>query len=239
VNKLVVFDIDGTLTDTIGVDDECYREAIAAALDVAADTVDWSGAAHVTDAGIFEWLCARHGRPIPAAGAVAETRDRFVERLKVELANHPDAFTAIPGARAALASLDATGWRMAVATGGWGPSARMKLQAAHLSVDDAVLACADDATARADIVQLAMARAERFYGCRFDRVVVLGDARWDVDAAALLGLPFIGIASEARASMLHAAGAHIVLADYSDIDTFHAALSAARAPTRSDSLTVG
>ena len=29
MNKLVVFDIVGTLTNTIGVDDECYRVAIA------------------------------------------------------------------------------------------------------------------------------------------------------------------------------------------------------------------
>jgi hypothetical protein len=34
VSRLAIFDIDGTLTDTNGVDDESYRVAVAAAIGV-------------------------------------------------------------------------------------------------------------------------------------------------------------------------------------------------------------
>src|SRR5439155_18578760 len=71
VNRLAIFDIDGTLTDTNGVDDDCYRIAIAEALGVAPSAIDWSGAAHVTDSEIFRWLCAVHRRTEPSADELA------------------------------------------------------------------------------------------------------------------------------------------------------------------------
>ena len=68
MNRLAIFDVDGTLTDTTGVDDDCYRDAAAAALGVSPSIVDWSGAAHFTDAGILQWLWSAHreaSRPSP------------------------------------------------------------------------------------------------------------------------------------------------------------------------------
>ena len=81
MNRLAIFDIDGTLTDTNGVDDDCYRTTIAEALGVTADAVDWSGAAHVTDSEIFRWLCDAHRRREPSADEMARARSQFVERL--------------------------------------------------------------------------------------------------------------------------------------------------------------
>lgn len=83
MNRLAIFDIDGTLTDTNGVDDECYRAAVGEAIGVAEGDIDWSGAAHVTDSEIFQWLCRVHGRGVPSASFIAEARSRFVERRGV------------------------------------------------------------------------------------------------------------------------------------------------------------
>ncbi len=231
MNRLAVFDIDGTLTDTNGVDNDCYRSAVAEALALPEDSIDWAGAAHVTDAGIFAWLCAAHGRDGVATSALAHAREHFFVRLAAALERSPDRFSAISGAPAAMRRLTTSGWFVAFATGGWGPSAKMKLRAADIDVNEAVLACADDAVARADIVRLAIDRAQHHYKvAAFDRVVVLGDAPWDVRTAIELDLPFIGIGKGERAERLRHHGARAVLSDYTDFGAFRNALEVALPP---------
>jgi phosphoglycolate phosphatase-like HAD superfamily hydrolase len=106
----------------------------------------------------------------------------------------------------------------------------MKLRAAGIDVNDDVLACADDAAARTDIVRLAIDRAQRHYETTFGRIVVLGDAPWDVRAAIELELPFIGIGKGERADRLRHHGALAVLPDYDDFNAFRDALNLARPP---------
>ena len=230
MNRLAIFDIDGTLTDTNGVDDECYCITVAEVLGVPASAIDWSGAAHVTDGEIFRFLCTVHGRDEPSPGEVARARTQFVDGLTRALEREPTRFAPIAGARAALLLLADHGWSLAVATGGWGPSARLKLQAAGIAIDDEVLASADDALSRTEIVQLARCRAEAYYGCPFDRVVSVGDGVWDVQTARALELPFVGIGAGERADRLRRSGARTVLPDYSNLDAVLAAFESATAP---------
>lgn len=129
-----------------------------------------------------------------------------------------------------LRDLPQRDWCVAFATGGWRPSALLKLRVAEIALDEAVFACADDARTRADIVRLAHARAESFYERRFDRVVSVGDGVWDVQTAAALRLPFVGIGKGAHAERLRTAGAQIVVSDYADLDEFRNALDVAAPP---------
>jgi phosphoglycolate phosphatase-like HAD superfamily hydrolase len=120
---------------------------------------------------------------------------------------------------------------VAVATGGWLASATVKLRAAGVEAAELPpMACADDAESREDIVRLAWQRAEAQAGITFDRVVSIGDAPWDVRTARSLGLPFIGIATGARAERLRTAGAQMVLPNFSDRAAVVAALSVCREP---------
>jgi phosphoglycolate phosphatase-like HAD superfamily hydrolase len=232
MNRLAIFDIDGTLTDTNGVDDEAYSTAVAGAIGVAPEVIDWSGALHVTDAEIFRHLCGMHGVGEPSVDLISRARAEFVDGLTSMLNESPHRFVEIRGAAKMLGRLASEGWCVALATGGWGPSARLKLRAAGLDVNDALLACADDGISRADIVRLARERAEAFYVRRFDRVVSVGDGVWDVTTASTLELPFIGIATGEKAERLRHAGADIVFADYQNISEFLSALTTANAPRR-------
>jgi len=229
VNRLAIFDIDGTLTDTNGVDDDCYRAAVADALAIDPGAYDWEQAAHITDAGIFQWVACELGLPAPSSAETERAIATLGEQLAAVCEREPHRFAEIAGASAALNALRADGWCVAVATGCWGVSARLKLRAAGINVPEAVVACADDAIARADIVQLAQRRAEQHYGQTFDRVVALGDGPWDVRAAAELGIPFIGIGG--RAPELRRLGASYVLPDYRDVEALRRALVEAVAPT--------
>jgi len=230
MRRLAVFDIDGTLTDTNAVDEECYLRAVAEVLGLEAAALDWSQAPHVTDSALLRWLCERHCGRTLGDGEAEATIGRFLELLRAELAAAPGRFRATPGAPAVIGCLREAGWEVALATGGWEPSARLKLAAAGLAADDLVLASASDAPTRQEILELAADRAMERGGGAFSRIVAVGDALWDLRTAAALGWPFVGVASGERASRLRAAGASVVLEDLADPAAFRAALEAAAVP---------
>jgi len=65
---LVIFDIDGTLTDTNLVDGECYWRAVSTILGLSGEQPDWSDFRDTTDVGIAAELCMRHlGRQLSSA----------------------------------------------------------------------------------------------------------------------------------------------------------------------------
>jgi len=230
VNSLAIFDIDGTLTDTNAVDDACYRSAVAETLGLAETAIDWTGTPHFTDRGIFDWLFAKHHRTVPSEDDVRSARERLTELLTAAMETSPARFTPIVGSTRVFGHLASNGWRVSIATGCWRPSALMKLRAAGIELDEALIACADDAASRADIVTASRKRAQNFYGCEFSRVVSIGDGVWDVTTASELGLPFIGVGRGERRDRLQRAGAGVVIEDYTDLSAFVSALESAPVP---------
>lgn len=176
--NLAVFDIDGTLTDTNQVDTECFAEAVQRVLGKPI-TTDWSSYPNVTDSGILR--------------AVGCSEPEIVRvRLHFFALLHERTFDEIRGARKLLARIAREpDWRIAYATGGWEASARMKLASAGLPLD-LPLGSSDDADTREEIVRRAIDRATEEYGCRFKRIVLIGDGAWDRKTAEKLRLPFIG-----------------------------------------------
>jgi hypothetical protein len=64
----------------------------------------------------------------------------------------------------------------------------------------------------------------------FDAYFAVGDGVWDVETAAALGIPFIGVARGEQAARLRERGAEVVLDDLSDAAGFLRAIE--RAATR-------
>ncbi|HEU5186607.1 MAG TPA: HAD family hydrolase, partial [Gemmatimonadaceae bacterium] len=229
-SQLAIFDIDGTLTATNAVDDECYARAVGETLDVAPEAVDWSGTPHVTDVAIARHLWARYRARAAEAHDLAEIQQRFLAMLRAELTRAPERFVAIAGAGTLFPHLRRAGWHVALATGGWLASATVKLRAAGLVATELPMACADDADSREDIVRLAWHKAEAQAGVAFDRVVSVGDAPWDVRTARSLGLPFVGVATGALADRLRTEGAKTIVPDFSDAAAVLAAFTSAASP---------
>jgi phosphoglycolate phosphatase-like HAD superfamily hydrolase len=219
---LAVFDIDGTLTATNEVDDECFLRAVRDVLGLDV-TPDWADAPHVTDAALASWLCEQYSGRSLQDGEVAAILARFIALLEHALAHQPGRFAPIAGAPDVFKRLHAHGWDSAMATGGWTDSARLKLRAIGVDVDATALATSTDAHTRVEILELAVSRAPG----RHTRVVSIGDGVWDVDAARKLGWPFIGIGTGTRAERLRKAGATVVLPDLLDTATLIRALETA------------
>jgi phosphoglycolate phosphatase-like HAD superfamily hydrolase len=220
--RLVIFDIDGTLTQTTNADAECFVRSLAEVCGFTDVDTDWSRYRHATDSGIFQEIYeARVGRP-PSPMEVSQFRRHFVGLLEVASSEAP--FVAVTGVSQLISRLtDSSTLRVALATGAWRDSARLKMASAGLCYDDYPAASSDDASDRESIVRLSMQRAAERYG-RLGRAVYVGDGIWDARTCRRLGIPFIGVAMVDRAARLAAEGAVRVFADFGDTDSFLSSL---------------
>ena len=230
--KLAVFDLDGTLTRTVGADGECFKRALEDTLEIETVNSNWSEYEHVTDAGIFgDVVRATFGRE-PKSEDVSICVRRLLQLLEELHCSNRDVFGQVRGANALLASLaDRGGWRAAIATGAWEPAARFKIKVADIAVEELPAAFVEDGPARESILETAIARAAELYVApAFDRVVSIGDAVWDLRTAQNLGLPFLGIADADGAARLRELGASHVIEDYRNQGQFWSCLEEATVP---------
>jgi beta-phosphoglucomutase-like phosphatase (HAD superfamily) len=75
--RLAIFDIDGTLTATNEVDDECFLRAVSETLGVDCGAVDWSDMPHVTDSAIARSLWTRDRGREPTKRDIQALQRRF------------------------------------------------------------------------------------------------------------------------------------------------------------------
>ena len=156
MTRLLMFDIDGTLTATDRVDTECYVQAMSEHLGAPIDS-DWSRYRHVTDSGIAAELFEMHHR---APEELSIVRRRFVELFEQALQTMPESGKQVAGAAEFLSRVrQSPGWLVGLATGGWGGSAKAKLRQAGIDVQGLPFASADDAEARIDIMKSCLNRA--------------------------------------------------------------------------------
>jgi phosphoglycolate phosphatase-like HAD superfamily hydrolase len=220
--KLVIFDIDGTLTQTSRVDEICFTRAFADThgLQVLAD--HWTDCPHVSDSGLMSHLFQHYFGRDPHDHESGPIKQRLVDLLEEHHRMDRSYFAEIPRAAETFNRLvESRGWSKAIATGCWQPSAEMKLRAASINYHGVPGGFAEDGVARESIVGAAISRSSVSYQRdSFDRIVSVGDGVWDVRTAARLGLAFVGVASGARAEMLRDAGAKHVIPDFEDADRF-------------------
>ncbi|MDZ4754373.1 MAG: HAD family hydrolase [Phycisphaerae bacterium] len=221
---LVIFDIDGTLTQTMHIDEACYEDAVRREWGITGISTDWGAYEHSTDNAIASEIFRTHrGRDVTHA-ELAALRERFAGLI---YAGSDSEFVAVPGAAELLAALPALGWRVAIATGGWTLTAQHKLERAGIPWRGIPAAFACDARPREEIIRIAATRAGV---STLERVIYIGDGVWDARACRRLGIPFVGVGEGPKAERLRAEGATQVLADYRDRERVVDALRHAEVP---------
>ena len=213
--NLAVFDIDGTLANTNQVDAICYVRALELEFGLTGIDDDWSHYTHSTDPGIMNQVFRQNLGRLPSQAEVAAFQGRFLALLMEERRKNPGQFREVKGAGALLRHLaDIPDWIAAFATGGWAVTAKFKLEAAGLPFIGLPFACGDDAVSREDIIRKAVHRARKLTGTEgFDGIVSLGDGVWDIKAAGILKIGFIGVGDQAR---LLDMGAGLAVPDFQD-----------------------
>src|SRR2546422_8697277 len=101
--KLVMFDIDGTLTQTYQADETCFVQALREVFGFTDINTDWASYPHCSDSGILEMLFQiRLGRsPLPAE--ISTFQAHFVSPLTAATVIQP--LNPLAGGRNFLCSL--------------------------------------------------------------------------------------------------------------------------------------
>lgn len=238
--RLVVFDIDGTLTLGDGLGTRCFFSAFDEAFGVVEIPRRLEAYRESTDVGIArEALSAAWGRP-PTEVELDELKAVYLRRLEQEVGRLPGAYRPVPGADRAVARLLAGGdWAVALATGNWRRAAHLKLSSAVIPFGELKGGFSEDGDSRAAVLRAALSQAghEADPG-RFERVVYVGDQPWDLAAATAAGVDFIGVESGRNGRRLAQAGASVI-EDFECFESFLALLeggmgTAAAAPAAPD-----
>jgi beta-phosphoglucomutase-like phosphatase (HAD superfamily) len=186
--KAIIFDVDGTLIESMAVDTELYFAAVNEVLGPVRIRKNLSDYDNVSDSGILAQILADNGMA-PDTAAADATRSVFVESV----ARHIESAGPFPAIDGALQFFEearkADNIRVAVATGGWRKSALLKLSSAGFDVDGLPLATSDDSPSRVGIMQCALAGI----GENVTAVTYYGDAEWDKRACQRLGWNFVAV----------------------------------------------
>ena len=217
MRRLIMFDIDGTLVRTSS-EDVLFVEAMKTWLNIDTVNSDWTSYEHVTDAGIATELFLRsHQRP-PLPKELDLACDLLFRQWTKKLIQDRSACIPVDGASQLLRKvLGNKNLSLAIATGGWEKTARLKLNHAQLPFQGIAMASSNDALSREHIIQLAYDRAAAKAGVLgFDGVVYIGDGPWDLAAAQNLGYGFIGICTADCHEELLSAGVNQMISDFCD-----------------------
>jgi len=231
--KLAIFDIDGTLTNTNSVDNECFLKALSEAHAITEINTDWATYPHTTDSGITLHIFQEKFGRSPDETELAKFKSCFVNMLSDQYQSDSSSFAEIAGAYIALNRLKReSDWAVAIATGCWRESALLKLRAAKIDIDGIPAAYAEDGLSREEILQAAVSQSLKQYSLTsFGKVVSIGDGLWDVRTARRLNFTFLGVGCGESATMLRQAGARDVTKDFADYNQFVRLLNEAEVPT--------
>lgn len=228
MKKLVIFDIDGTLIDSSEVDEICFVQSIQDEFQIENISDNWESYTEATDSGIFEEIFQNSFSRKPSRDEQIKHIERFVALLRDYHAKEPSMFQEISGARDILERLKHhAGWEVAIATGGWRESALFKLHAVPIDIKGIPMMTSSESKCRDEILRKCIEYAKRVYNVdKFERIISIGDAIWDLKTAYSLGIGFIGINSS-RFSRYRGC---LALTDFTDQDTFMNYLERAEIP---------
>ena len=143
-------------------------------------------------------------------------RQCFHRLLEDAFRRQPDSCLPLEGGPEMIRQLAESGMAVALATGGWESTARLKLEQAGYDIRDIPLASSSDADTREEIMRIAERRARDRHGVMaFDTITYVGDGVWDARAAANLGWRFVGVGTGEQAVRLKREGAFAVIDHYS------------------------
>lgn len=190
-----MFDVDGTLVQSLNAEGVCFPRACEMALGLEHVSGDWDSYAHPSDSGIVAELVQRHLGRAATAEDLAGVERCFLALLKETYKEHPELCRPVAGAVDALRQLRRLpDTAVSLATAGWSTTAMYKLSVAGFEVADIPMASSHDAAAKVDIMRIAVERAQAHAGVScFSSGICIGDAAGDARAAAALGFGFIGI----------------------------------------------
>jgi len=220
---LLIFDIDGTLTDSGGLTRVALEMAAKELYGVERSTAGISAWGQ-TDLKIFK-LMVDNNR-LPVADVEVEFKSfavRYIQTLS-EILYKSDKPRLHTGIRALLERLASEpDIKLAIGTGNIEPTARLKLERHGVSGHFPIGGFGSDSADRASLLQVALDRSRQFYGASFPvgSYWVIGDTPNDIFSGKKIAAETVAVCTGAyRSEELARHRPTAVLSDLSDADYF-------------------
>ncbi|MES2628707.1 MAG: HAD family hydrolase [Bacteroidota bacterium] len=199
---LVIFDVDGTLTQTFYSGDNCFLKALSRFIEVEKDYPYWKECEHPTDEAVFHHMFRKITGDDPKEDDRSKMQDQFIVELMHKYRHTPGFFDEIPGAARFIKELRSEpDTIVGVATGGWEKVARFKLELAGIDVNDIELIGCD---LHHDKPSFTQALIDKIAGSKtISRITYIGDSLYDYETTQKLGINFIGIDFLQRGHLNH------------------------------------
>ncbi len=206
----MLFDLDGTLVDTVSVRVECWIVAFAE-VGIETDAPELGGLIGADGKRIAREIAERHGRPLTAHRA--ELVDRRAGDLFGERNTDPQP---LPFVRALLEACSRAGMPWAIATSSLPEQTIASVRALDLASPPRIVD-ASHVTHAKPAPDLLLAGAEQL-GVTARDCWYVGDSTWDMIAARSAVMTGVGVPSGATdARSLLSAGAVLVVADVGEL----------------------
>lgn len=194
---LYIFDIDGTLTDSIPT----YLKVITQVLkDLGLNDIDtdYDNYLHHTDLYALQYNYERNFGKTPPPTLKFELDNLLVKGLLKE-----PPVSEISGARNTLMALQQNRIPFAYGTGAFPKATAVKMKQTQMPFREEVLATSLNRVSRVGFVIEAIDKAKTYYKQEsFNQIIAVGDGVWDLKAAQELGLDFIGVGLKNKEAML-------------------------------------
>jgi phosphoglycolate phosphatase len=211
INKLAVFDVDGTLIDSRS---SIFRAAVEAANEIGVSPPVYDDVRAIVGLSLFEALARM--RPDLDQATVAAYTEAYKNAF-VRFHADPDFFDALyPGAADLLAELKAEGWTLGMATGQSrrGVDRNLDLHGWHGLFDCTF--CADDGPSKPHPHMLN--RNMQATGFTPEHTVMIGDSAHDIAMARQAGVYAIGVTWGFHTpEELFTAGADEIVTDFNEL----------------------
>lgn len=191
-NKLAVFDIDGTLTNSVQVHQTAFVHALEAVGLKDFDT-NWSGYKHHTDSFIFNTIFHSQFGKEATGKDIAQFESALDTYVSIGAAANP--INEINGANFFLELLvKNSGFDIVFATGSLLKPAKQKLTQSKISIHDNLISTANTLFTREELVLEAIEKAKKHYDRDgYEQIISFGDGLWDYNTSLNLDIDFIGI----------------------------------------------
>ena len=207
-----MFDLDGTLVDTVGTRIDAWL-AVFEEFGIVCDRADLEPMIGIDGRRLAREVATTAGAPIDDERA--EEIDRRAGVLFDERNRDP---RDLPGARAALSRLDRAGITWAIATSSRAEQVATSVRALGLDHEPRLVdgSSVEHAKPAPDLLLL----AARQLGVPSEECWYVGDSTWDMQAARAAGMLPIGVLAGAAVSAdaLRGAGAELVLDDLGQLE---------------------
>ncbi len=213
---LVIFDVDGTLTQTFHGNDNSFLKALSRFIEIEHDYHYYTECPHPTDEAVFQHLFKKITSNDPNADDRSKMQDQFIVELMHKFRHTPGFFDEIPGASKFIKELkQQPDTVLAVSSGCWEKIVRFKLELAQIPLEGMEIIGCDNHPDKPSFTKALIERISQKHELK--RITYIGDSLYDYETTRTLGINFIGIDFLEKGHLNHLTFCPIYT-DFRDID---------------------